>query len=376
MRYLKIRNCLQGESIIDVDRPFRRSGSARPKRAQRCRGIGRRHLGSRTFHAGSSWSNATRKLFGVGPEAPVDYDLFLSLLDPQDRDRTGKRDAADRSRPAAISTFNPGCTRQSNAGHWVRARGTIVKVDGEPCPLSGIAIDIDEEKQLEEALRTRESHLRSILDTVPDAMIVIDEHGIMQFFSTAAERQFGYAEPRGDRPERQRADAGAGSHPPRRLPRALPIHRRTAHHRHRPDRDRQAPGRHDISDASFDRRDAIGRRALLHRLRARPDRASADPGPAAGIAIRTRPRLAPERDGRDGIRARARAQSAARRDQQLHEGLAPAAGGQHRSQHGEDRKRAGPRRRAGASAPARSSAGCAISSRAANPRSASRAFRS
>ena len=34
--------------------------------------------------------------------------------------------------------------------------------------------------------------LRSILDTAPDAMIVIDEHGVIQFFSSAAERQFGY----------------------------------------------------------------------------------------------------------------------------------------------------------------------------------------
>src|SRR5262249_25042056 len=39
----------------------------------------------------------------------------------------------------------------------------------------------------------REAHVKSILETVPDAMIVIDEHGIIQSFSTAAERQFGYA---------------------------------------------------------------------------------------------------------------------------------------------------------------------------------------
>src|SRR6266571_7006681 len=39
----------------------------------------------------------------------------------------------------------------------------------------------------------REAHLASILDTVPDAMIVIDERGIVQSFSSAAERQFGYA---------------------------------------------------------------------------------------------------------------------------------------------------------------------------------------
>jgi len=37
-----------------------------------------------------------------------------------------------------------------------------------------------------------EAHLRSILETVPDAMIVIDEHGIIEAFSKAAERLFGY----------------------------------------------------------------------------------------------------------------------------------------------------------------------------------------
>ena len=34
--------------------------------------------------------------------------------------------------------------------------------------------------------------LRSILDTVPDAMVVIDQHGIIQQFSKAAERLFGW----------------------------------------------------------------------------------------------------------------------------------------------------------------------------------------
>jgi two-component system sensor kinase FixL len=38
------------------------------------------------------------------------------------------------------------------------------------------------------------AHLRSILDTVPDAMVVIDEGGRIMSFSKAAERLFGYAE--------------------------------------------------------------------------------------------------------------------------------------------------------------------------------------
>jgi two-component system, LuxR family, sensor kinase FixL len=41
----------------------------------------------------------------------------------------------------------------------------------------------------------REAHLASILETVPDAMIVIDEDGIVQSFSSAAERLFGYTAP-------------------------------------------------------------------------------------------------------------------------------------------------------------------------------------
>ncbi|KRB40043.1 sensor histidine kinase [Phenylobacterium sp. Root700] len=42
-------------------------------------------------------------------------------------------------------------------------------------------------------LIAREAHLSSILDTVPDAMIVIDEAGIIQSFSSAAERLFGWS---------------------------------------------------------------------------------------------------------------------------------------------------------------------------------------
>jgi len=44
-----------------------------------------------------------------------------------------------------------------------------------------------------EAAQAREAHVKSILDTVPDAMIVIDERGLIQSFSTAAERLFGYS---------------------------------------------------------------------------------------------------------------------------------------------------------------------------------------
>jgi two-component system, LuxR family, sensor kinase FixL len=43
-----------------------------------------------------------------------------------------------------------------------------------------------------EATAAREAHLQSILDTIPEAMVVIDERGAIQSFSAAAERLFGH----------------------------------------------------------------------------------------------------------------------------------------------------------------------------------------
>lgn len=47
--------------------------------------------------------------------------------------------------------------------------------------------------QATRALAEREAHLRSIYDTAPDALIVIDESGVMQSYSAAAERMFGWS---------------------------------------------------------------------------------------------------------------------------------------------------------------------------------------
>jgi two-component system sensor kinase FixL len=56
----------------------------------------------------------------------------------------------------------------------------------------GIIRDVTHRKAAELAQRESELRLRSILDTVPDAIVVIDGQAIIHSFSTAAERLFGY----------------------------------------------------------------------------------------------------------------------------------------------------------------------------------------
>ncbi len=58
---------------------------------------------------------------------------------------------------------------------------------------SGEFRDAMNEPSLALALEAAEARLRSILETVPDAMIIIDEKGRIESLSTTAERLFGYA---------------------------------------------------------------------------------------------------------------------------------------------------------------------------------------
>lgn len=155
-------------------------------------GVGTWDLDLRTMAL--EWSDTSRAMLGVGPDQPESYDFFLSRIEPKDREgvESAIRRVSERGGGFDVSFRISGAV---GGEKWIRARAGLIRDDnGGARHLSGIFLDIDQEKQVEEALRTRETHLRSILQTIPDAMIVIDGRGIMQLFSTAAERLFGWSE--------------------------------------------------------------------------------------------------------------------------------------------------------------------------------------
>ncbi len=115
--------------------------------------------------------------------------------------------ALDREQRGGIG---PDDLEQVLQGHPVRsAEGRVRRPDGSERVLLwnasrlfdekngalgiiAVAQDITERQKAEEALREREARLSSIIETAPDAVITIDERGIVQSFSVAAERLFGY----------------------------------------------------------------------------------------------------------------------------------------------------------------------------------------
>ncbi len=79
-------------------------------------------------------------------------------------------------------------------GRWLHLAvfalvGMMITIMGEMLHLARRTMD-----HTADVLKAREAHLRSILDTVPDATVVIDKRGIISSFSAAAVRQFGYSE--------------------------------------------------------------------------------------------------------------------------------------------------------------------------------------
>jgi len=108
----------------------------------------------------------------------------------------GKPDA-DLARAEAVGRFEEQCWRPRKDGSSFPASVTITALRDADSDLVGfgkVIRDITEQRAAEGAIEARELHLRSILSTVPDAMVIIDDRGTISSFSAAAELLFGYTE--------------------------------------------------------------------------------------------------------------------------------------------------------------------------------------
>nr|WKF60802.1 Autoinducer 2 sensor kinase/phosphatase LuxQ [Paraburkholderia busanensis] len=95
------------------------------------------------------WNARCKEHFWLPPDAEVDFELFYSLLHPDDRERT--RDAVEAAVSAGVPydieyrTVSP----EGNV-RWIRAKGsTHYDALGNPTRFDGITIDISAQKRLE-----------------------------------------------------------------------------------------------------------------------------------------------------------------------------------------------------------------------------------
>jgi len=140
------------------------------------------------------WNQGAERLKGW-TEAEV-LGQHSSLFYPPDTRAAGKPEA-DLARACAEGRLEEEDWRVRKDGQEFLAAVSLTALYDDKGNLRGFAkvvSDITEQRAAEETARVRESHLRSILSTVPDAMVVIDETGQIMSFSNAAQTLFGYSE--------------------------------------------------------------------------------------------------------------------------------------------------------------------------------------
>jgi len=147
------------------------------------------------------WTPEALQILGLSLDVTINSGVILDCVHPDDRDRMERifyNEEANDS-PAYSGTFR--IIQLGTASlRWVNVTGrTLVDETGRAVRKIGTIQDITERKlaenalrSSEERLRTSEAHLRSILETVPDAMVVADENGLIRSFSATAVRMFGY----------------------------------------------------------------------------------------------------------------------------------------------------------------------------------------
>ena len=140
------------------------------------------------------WNKGAERLKGWCEEDVIGLDA--SVFYPSDAIASGKP-ADDLARAARDGRFDTEDWRVRKDGSEFLADVSITALrhpDGSLRGFAKVVSDITGRRASEEALRSQESHLRSILSTVPDAMVVIDDQGLILSFSAAAEQLFGYSE--------------------------------------------------------------------------------------------------------------------------------------------------------------------------------------
>jgi len=140
----------------------------------------------------TDWNRGAETIFGYRADEIIGMPIATIVPD----DRQAESEGILRRIRAGERIDHFETQRRRKDGTVIDVSITISPVyddQGNLCGASKVARDITESRRALAALEEREAHLRSVLETVPDAMVVICPKGVIQSFSSAAVRLFGYS---------------------------------------------------------------------------------------------------------------------------------------------------------------------------------------
>jgi two-component system sensor kinase FixL len=130
-----------------------------------------------------SWNHGAERIKGYSPDEIIGQH-FSRFYTHEDQQRGIPLNALRQAANEGKFEQEGWHVRKDGSRFWA---GTLIEsIHEKDGKLIGFA------KVTRDVTHKREAHLQAILATVPDAMVVIDESGIIQSFSATAERLFGF----------------------------------------------------------------------------------------------------------------------------------------------------------------------------------------
>lgn len=116
------------------------------------------------------WNDEIKRHFGFPPDVNINYNLFLQVLHPEDRDRVDAL-VQQTLRPESGGNFHTQyrvIRLDDKSERWIEGRGkSFFDKDGKPIRFIGTTLDITEKKHAEDESRLRENQLRLMFEANP-----------------------------------------------------------------------------------------------------------------------------------------------------------------------------------------------------------------
>ena len=122
------------------------------------------------------WTDQCNNLFGLDADAEISYERFLSILHPEDSERTNNLVQQALTSKAEYDTEYRVVWHDGSL-HWLAAKGKVFYEGDRPVGMMGMVQDISQRKQTEAQLVQTNSVLNSIISDTTDVIFVKDLQG-------------------------------------------------------------------------------------------------------------------------------------------------------------------------------------------------------
>lgn len=143
----------------------------------------------------NEWSDELYRIYGCEPQSfNASYERFLSFIHPDDRDRIKEvhRRAYETGEPYQIEER---IVRPDGEIRILTSNGRVVMDErGTPIRMVGVCMDVTDQRMAEAASKRDGERFQALVESAPDAVLVVTSSGAIVQSNRQAEALFGYDE--------------------------------------------------------------------------------------------------------------------------------------------------------------------------------------